>query len=257
MEEEYQALLQTEWFTTNRIFEIPHNAIVIGRYSVLPFYSDLEEELKLIYSRFINSYEQHRYIADIENWYQDLKEYTPQTWFEWSNLPEGQFIVKGRTNSRKFQWSRQMFCASRELVPTIVASLLDDSLIRDQGVCVRSYVPLRQFDTGINGLPITNEWRVFCLGTKTVIGDYYWSNFPEHKPYSWEELPQEALDLLEKVKAIVAKRTNFYVIDIAETKEGNWIVIELNDGQMSGLSDIDPTKFYNNLYGMTGVNCGL
>lgn len=47
---------------------------------------------------------------------------------------------------------------------------------------------------------------------------------------------------------IVSQNTNFYVVDIAETKFGEWIVIELNDGQMSGLSDIDAAWFYNALY---------
>jgi hypothetical protein len=39
----------------------------------------------------------------------------------------------------------------------------------------------------------------------------------------------------------------FYTIDIAKDSIGNWIVIELNDGQMSGLSEVDMEMFYKGL----------
>jgi hypothetical protein len=34
---------------------------------------------------------------------------------------------------------------------------------------------------------------------------------------------------------------------VAKTQSGEWIVIELNDGQMAGLSDNDPSVLYHNL----------
>jgi len=225
--------------------EISGNELVVGRYSVLPFYEELEKELALKGNRLINSYEQHLYIADIKNYYEDLKEFTPKTYFLWYNLPDGSYVVKGRTNSRKFQWDKQMFARTNVDVVSIVSRLLDDSLIREQGVCVRKYVPLRTYDIGINGLPITNEWRCFCYREKLLVYGYYWSNFPDKKPY--DELPEEALDLLDKIMKIVSKKTNFYVVDLAETEDGKWIMIELNDGQQSGLSEIDSGIFYKRL----------
>lgn len=247
-EEEFSSLLGTQWEVFTRLLEIPHKSLVVARYSVLPFYQDLEKELEIIQSQFINSYRQHRYVADIGNWYSDLKDYTPKTWFEWGSVSENSYVVKGRTNSRKFQWNRQMFCPTKKDIPRVLDSLMDDSLVRNQGFCIREYIPLRQFDIGINGLPITNEWRVFCLGEDTIAGDFYWSNYLDCKPYSWDDLPKEALQLIEDVKKIISKRILFYVIDIAETKQGDWIVIELNDGQMSGLSAIDPQQFYKSFY---------
>lgn len=246
MQEEYEILSKfTNW--TRYLPEIPPRSVVIGRYSVLPFYQDVEAELSLIGSRLINSYEQHMYLADIEQWTWDLSAYTPQTWFRWDHLPQGSYVLKGRTNSRKYQWNRQMFCPTREDIPKVAASLMDDTFIRRQGLCLREYVPLRKLGEGINGLPISNEWRVFFLGTEIIAGGFYWSNFTELQPYKWNELPQEAYGLLDIVREKVSKRTNFYVVDIAETAEGDWIVIELNDGQMSGLSCIDPSDFYNHL----------
>ena len=43
------------------------------------------------------------------------------------------------------------------------------------------------------------------------------------------------------------EQTNFFVMDIARTAEGKWIIIELNDGQQSGLSNVDPEELYSNL----------
>lgn len=252
--EEFDVARKSKFEVYNRILKLPENQKIIGRYSVLPFYKELEQELKIINSSLINSYSQHRYVADIENWYADLKDVTPTTWFSWSlkSLPYNkQFVVKGRTNSRKFQWNRQMFCDSADKLIKISNSLMDDVLIRDQGICVREYVPLKQYDVGINGLPVTNEWRIFCYKDRVVAGGYYWSNYLEHKPYEFSGLPKEALALISKVAATVSKNINFYVIDIAETKAGEWIVIELNDGQMSGLSDISAKELYDNLYERT------
>lgn len=41
--------------------------------------------------------------------------------------------------------------------------------------------------------------------------------------------------------------TNFYVVDVAQTESGDWLVVELNEGQMSGLSDNNPDIFYSAL----------
>jgi len=224
--------------------DIQKHTIVVGRYSVLPFYDELCKELKCRNSFLINSFAQHNFIAKME-YINVIKEYTPATYFEWHGLPEGQYVVKGLTNSRKHQWKHQMFAPTKSEISKVVARLLDDSLVRDQGIAVREYIPLKQFDIGINDLPITNEWRVFVCYGKIVDYGYYWANFPEHKPY--DKLPQEAVDLLYVVIEKLKSYANFFVLDLAETKDGKWIVIEMNDGQMSGLSMIEPMSFYTNL----------
>ena len=224
--------------------QITEDSLVIGRYSVLPFYKELEEELALKNSRLINSYEQHLYIADIMNWYEDIKEYTPETYTTWGHIKDGQWVVKGRTNSRKFNWNTMMFADGREDLIEKIKMNMVDPLIREQGIVVRKYVPLKKVDEGINGLPISKEWRLFFLGKKLISLGYYWSSHMETAP---KELPTDGIILAKKVAAIIAKKTNFFVIDIAEKEDGGYIVVEINDGQMSGLSTINPTQFYTRL----------
>lgn len=55
-----------QFFTVHKIRStIPNDKLVIGRYSVLPYYKELVEDLDVSGSELINTYTQHRYIADI------------------------------------------------------------------------------------------------------------------------------------------------------------------------------------------------
>ena len=244
-----------EFRTANRFFptvkqrmSLKHNKLVIPRYSALPQYQELEEDVKLIGGRLINTYQQHKFVADIRNYASVLGNLTPNTWDAWGNLPEDKsFVVKGVTNSKKFSWSKRMFAETREDVPRIVASLLDDAEIADQGLVVREYVPLVTYMIGLNGLPITNEWRFFVLHGKILIGGYYWANEPDAYPGDVNSPPAEAVAFVKQVINRVGDRVPFYVVDVAEKKEGGWICIELNDGQQSGLSCIPPDEFYGAL----------
>ena len=38
-----------------------------------------------------------------------------------------------------------------------------------------------------------------------------------------------------------------FVVDVAKTASGEWIVVELNDGQQSGLSCCNPIELYSNI----------
>ena len=223
---------------------IPKNSLVVGRYSVLPFYEELEKELESTGSRLINSYEQHQYIADITQWYKDVKEYTPKTFTEWGALGNGKWVVKGKTNSRKFQWNTHMFADGREQLVRVINRLFDDSFIVEQNLVVREYIPLKKVGEGINGLPITREWRCFFLGKTLIASGYYWASHPE---CDQGPLPLLGKKFAEEVANIVASKTNFFVLDVAEKESGGWVLIEINDGQMSGLSCVDPNELYQNL----------
>lgn len=60
-------------------------------------------------------------------------------------------------------------------------------------------------------------------------------------------LDPQALELASEIAQIASQRTNFFVLDLAKTKAGKWILIEMNDGQMSGLSENNADELYANL----------
>ena len=227
---------------------------MIGRYSVLPFYKELEAELKSNGCQLINTYQQHGWIANVLDWAGDasigvsgpLAGFTPRSWSTWASLPSNtSFVVKGRTNSRKFEWNRRMFAKTRDDVPAIAHALLDDALVSDQGLVVREYIPLRKLDEGINGLPISEEWRCFFYKNTLLAKGFYWSKFPD--AVCKVEWTIEAESFVRSAAEKVSQYANFFVLDIARRSDGGWIIIEVNVGQMSGLSLCDPHELYQGL----------
>lgn len=61
------------------------------------------------------------------------------------------------------------------------------------------------------------------------------------------EFKPEALLLAEKVARIAANFTTFFTMDLAETVNGEWILIELNDGQSAVPAENDLDELYGNL----------
>jgi hypothetical protein len=217
---------------------------IVCRYSCLPYYGDLEYDLAAFDHYLINSHKQHKWIADFQ-YYQDLAEFTPESWDDSSfyKSPEGQYVVKGKTNSRKWDWNKLMFAPTKKAAAIIGAELSTDGLIGPQGIIYRKYIPLKTFEIGLNGLPFSNEYRFFYLKTKRLSGAYYWA-CAENIPNG---VPDAAIEFADRVAQIAAKYVNFFVLDIAEKQDGGWILIEINDGQMSGLSENDPDVLYKNL----------
>lgn len=227
--------------------------LVVCRYSALPFYAELEQDLKNNGAEMINSYQQHRYIADMQNWYHDLEELTPKTWFRASDVPmnePGSFVLKGETNSKKFQWNTHMFAESRSDVGNVMINLMNDGLIGSQNIYVRQYVPLKKYLDGEQGMPITDEYRFFICDGEILTGAFYWSSHIEDIKEECGVTPtvkDVPKDFLKEVIDRVGKSARFWVLDVGRTKSGDWIVIELNDGQMSGLSENCSRTLYKRL----------
>lgn len=224
--------------------QVIKNSLVIGRYSVLPYYYELCQDLAFNNSRLINSYEQHNWITSFD-YYHDLKSYTPKTWDDTNfySAPDGEFVVKGRTNSKKHKWNSLMFAENKVEAAKVANRLMEDMAIAEQGIVYRRYVPLKTYEVGLHGLPFTNEWRFFFYKNRKLGFSYYWTGCTEHRG----NLNRDGINFVSEVASIVSAHCNFFVLDIAEKEDGGWILIEINDGQMSGLSDVQPNELYKNL----------
>ena len=148
-----------------------------------------------------------------------------------------------------------MFAKTRADVVPVMCRLLDDTFIGQQSIYVREYEPLQNLGMGVAGLPITNEWRFFILDGEILAEGFYWS---EHVDYIFEEHDINVGDLFlgaetfvrDEIIPIVKDNIRFWVVDIGRHQDGRWRVIELNDGQMSGLSCVDPDELYKNMKAM-------
>ncbi len=221
--------------------------LVIPRYSALPFNKELCEDISHVGATSINTFRQHCYVADIRNWYYDLGDLTPRTWFALDQIPEeGPFVLKGATNSKKLLWNTHMFAKNKSEAGQIHTRLSQDSTIGVQPIYIRQYVPLKTLMFGLNDLPISEEYRFFVLDGKVIASGFYWSSHAEDiaVPVSPSNIPES---FIQKVIDAVGDKIRFWVFDAALTLSGEPILIELNDGQQSGLSEIDPNIFYKNL----------
>lgn len=232
---------------------VPAGSLVIGRYSCLPYYSELAADLAESGSTLINSPRQHSYIANFD-YYEDIREYTFPTWFTLQDIPQhlrdGAFVVKGRTNSRKLQWATHMFAENFRAAVNLCSDLANDPFIGPQGLIIRQYVPLETMEVGINGTPITNEWRLFFYKDTLLAYGYYWAiiddlNLVEKARPNFEA---EGIPLARLVAGRLKEHANFIVVDIARKATGEWAVVEVNDGQQSGLNYfVSAEELYRNL----------
>jgi hypothetical protein len=242
----YESRIAQEYFRVEESRMLCRDALVIGRYSVLPMYHELDRDLRLVGSRLINTVQQHAWISSFE-YYQQLQAFTPATWDD-TNIHAcrhaGPFVVKGKMSSRKWQWKHQMFAKTKRAALELGKRLKEDSQIGEQGIVYRQYVPLKTYELGVNGLPHTNEWRFFFLKEKLLSVGYYWS---AADCLAQARLDPQAIDLAHRIAEIAARHATFYVLDLAETQTGEWILIEMNDGQTSGTSENDLDELYGKL----------
>jgi hypothetical protein len=224
--------------------DIPKDCLVFGRYSVLPYYKELEYDVNNIGSKLINSFKEHYWIADFQ-YYDVLKDFTFPTWFNGRDLKEedAPFVVKGRTNSRKFDWDTLMFAKDKKSAINIGYELSKDSLVGNQGILYRKYEKLITYEVGLNGLPFTKEFRFFFYKKKLLTHGYYWSIADDVNI----TIEQEGIAFAQNVANIASEYVNFFVIDVAQKENGEYVMIELNDACMSGVSNCDIDELYKNL----------
>lgn len=234
---------------------IPENKTVLGRYSVLPFYGEIQKRIENSGSKLIIDKKDHNYIAEMDwaNNYceNNICQYTPKTYFldqfPYSSLPEGKYILKGCTNSRKQDWKNSMFAKNKGDVGRIFQILSSDSLIGQQKIVARQFEEFEVLEESVCGPDFTNEWRVFVFKGNIVSVGYYWScaedagNINKYCP----KISKEFELLINSILKILPIDT--FVVDVAKRVDGAWRIVELNDFQMSGLSMNDPEKLYSNI----------
>lgn len=226
-----------------------HNELVIPRYSALPYFEELEKDLELNGCALIENFSGFNFIKNFE-YYDWLGTYTPKTYFSLQEFidkaPEKEYVLKGRTNSRKWFFNTKMYAQNKERAKSLYFELMSDSLLGEQGIIFREYIPLKTYEIGVNGTRFTNEWRVFCFRGKILTKGYYWSCASDSVIEN-AEFSHKAQELLDAVVPIISRFCVFPVIDIAETETGEWIAIEVNSGMMSGLSENSADLFYRRL----------
>lgn len=172
----------------------------------------------------------------------------------------GAYIVKDYVKSRKHEWAEACYIPDiqdSEKAKSIILNFVTrqgDELVG--GIVLREFVQLRRTGTHPqSGMPLSEEYRIFVLtdNWKASVSRDPSCKIPEspHRTLLidgyWEERPEFRLS--EEERAWVNNLTNrvespFVSIDLARRADGTLMVMELGDGQVSGLQQMAAERLY-------------
>jgi hypothetical protein len=244
-----------------KIYHAPDSKeLMIYRGWMMPveMYKDLYDQLLTNNLQLINSPEQYQHCYYLPDSYHHIKQHTPMSVFtDDSKLPndtdlqsllkdfaDKPIIVKDYVKSQKHYWSEACFipdASNLVHVKKVVSTFIDKQGDGFQGGLVfREFVKLKSVGTHPQSqMPLTEEYRIFILNKKPISCCQYWrtGNYQQ----------SELLNLEQFESVFDAINSNFFTMDIAKTQTGEWIVIELGDGQVAEyLSEQGLESFYSN-----------
>lgn len=229
------------WMLTPMIYESFYNAL-----------KDKNIEL-------VNSPEQYVSCHYLPNSYKWIESYTPKTvWTKVSNdfkiddvlstitneFGANPIIVKDFVKSDKHSWKESCFIPdasdSKQARKVITNFMQFQGKDLNEGLVFRKFEDLEFLtDHSKSGMPLTKEYRLFFLKGNLIAVFNYW----DEGDYKFE---QPELDIFIALAKNI--NSNFFTMDIAKKKDGSWIVMELGDGQVSGLPEsANLIEFYKGL----------
>jgi hypothetical protein len=239
------------YFACRHPWQRPDSITAVGRFGVTTNYEKLYGTLQASGVRLIHSPQQYLLATELTEWYDRLRDLTPRSvWF--AELPaakevEGHFdwpvFVKGsrQTNRHKAELS---IIHSAQQFEQLLQVYRASPILHWQSLVCREFVSLRPV-AGSTGdkVPPSFEFRSFWWYGICVGAGPYWAAFTN---YQWNREEEEAA---LAVAGLAARRLNlpFLVVDVAQTIDGEWLVIECNDGQESGYAGISPMLLWGNI----------
>lgn len=201
--------------------------------------------------QLINSPKEYAKYHLLPGWYSDFEGFTPfSVWNESRDIEdalelaeglEGAFVVKDYVKSRKHEWHDACFIkdiSDREETFRVINNFIyrqGDNL--EGGVVLRKFESLKSIGNHKDsGMPISEEYRVFVFKGEILISDNYWSENEE------VNISEDEYVLIESIASKI--ESNFVTIDLARKTDGSLIIMEIGDGQVSGLQQIDAYEFY-------------
>jgi hypothetical protein len=200
----------------------------------------------------VHTPEQHWRAGNLDGWYPFVEELTARSlWFDTPpSVEEGErefsypVFIRGtfQTNRHKASFS---VVRSREDYQRVVSEYCSHPRLNKQKFVVREFLPLRPVERKVNTDRVVPsfEFRSFWWKGDLVGFGPYWNTVADYAITRSEEL--SAISLSKQV----AHRVNvpFLVVDVAQLTDGQWVLIECNDGQESGYAGISPLSMWQGL----------
>ncbi|MEK8130844.1 ATP-grasp domain-containing protein [Paenibacillus filicis] len=240
-------------------FETPQSFIYRGWMMKPRDYEQLYDALRQKNALLINSPSEYTNGHYFPYSYEAIKQNTPHSiWIEIEELSNGfdtlfekmrifenkPVMIKDYVKSRKHEWEDACYipdASDKQKVQTVIQNFVDrQGSELNGGIVVREFIKLEQLAKHPkSGMPLANEYRLFFLHHKLIQCAEYWD----------EAVYGQSIPGLESfIELAMGVESQFFTIDIAKTINGEWTVIEIGDGQVSGLpSHADPEHFYKSI----------
>jgi ATP-grasp domain-containing protein len=208
------------------------------------------------YVTLINSPEQYTNCHCFPNVYENIKGYTPII-IKTRNLEPGSisklfldiefnFFIKDYVKSIKTDKGIEKLSKNIkyfDLSEKIKEFKKERGNLFTGGIVLKEFVNLEK--VLYKGDSSENEWRAFYLYGKLV--DI--SNNSNINTTLHSTIKGPPVEMVNKIGGILSEKSNFFTVDYAKKVNGQWIVLETGDGQVSGLStDISSLGFYNKIW---------
>jgi hypothetical protein len=206
--------------------------------------------------QLINSPEQHRTAMEFEYFYPAILDLTAKSIViddlaQLAAVPNTlafPVFVKGSVKSNKEEgWNAVVAQNLDEL--TTIAQRLFSRPYRSRGkVIIRELLDLNIVTTDPNGFPLGREYRAFLYKNELLAYGFYWDDYPDRSPLSGEIRQALIAKVTETAKRVDVP---FVSVDVGQLKNGEWVVIEIGDGQFSGLSQIPVLELWSKIKDFT------
>ncbi|MDS0526599.1 ATP-grasp domain-containing protein [Clostridium sp. SHJSY1] len=206
-------------------------------------YKELYERLKIKGISLINDADKYNNCHLFPSTYDNIKGYTPKTkWYEdykeidWNdiNIEFERFMIKDYVKSVKGSKFPRYFetPVRKDVMDSYIEEFINlRGALFTEGIVIKEFVDFKKYGER------TNEYRAFYLNGKLVTVSKN-SSQPD-------KCPVVPIEFVEKFNCL---DSNFYTVDFAELENGDWIVVETGDGQVSGLSPNQYIfKFYDEI----------
>lgn len=244
------------FFDCRTPYELPSRMPGIARIGALEdydaFYRDSAEQgIDLVHTPA-----DHERCTLLPSWYPLIESDTPRSrWYP--SVPslaeiESHFdfpvFLKGARQTSKHAAAASIIRTPAEFAEAARIFRSDPILHWQEFVC-RELIELRAVAGGADGkIPASFEFRTFWWRGQLAGAGPYWY---EADPYRWTD--SERADALAVARrAANALACTFLVVDVAQTADGRWIVIECNDGMESGYAAASPFAIWQTI---TDIEC--
>jgi hypothetical protein len=210
-------------------------------------YELLYNELFQINYRLINNPTEYRNCHYLPDSLKYIENYTPKTIFQKYENDESisilldktkifngkAVIVKDYVKSEKYYWDTACYVECSDNIQKLTETINNFIELREgflnEGIVIREYIELNNIQKHSKcSMPLSEEYRLFFYKNELLCIYNYW----EEILYNLEKPEFRDFELIGK-----NIESNFFTMDIAKDKKCNYFIIELGDGQVSGIPE--------------------